>query len=257
MLKTHGANLILIFIFAGAIPALAKAPAWFSENVLKKDGQTLDVSCSGVGPDKAVANQVSISQCQGIGLQYVEGYTVKTRSLSIEDSQQAAWHSESTTDANVTGLDCKPLRQDCQESDSAWTCYLLCRFDLKTARLMPVTDNKTTDEHESSLQIRGAADVGSVPMPKGTTTKEPLIQSTSRQIIFSSIPACDSILVIGESRVIKCAGVQSIVLYPADRELIVRAKGYKPRHIRLQSPENRKPTGYEPTEQVEVYLEKL
>jgi hypothetical protein len=258
MRQSQGAKIILMFILAGVIPASAKAPSWFSENILKKNGKTLEVSCSGAGPDKAVASKVGIDQCRGVSLQYVEGYTVKTRSLFIEDNQQAAWHSESSNDLNVSGLNCEPLKQDCQEHDDSWTCYLLCRFNLANAKLIPNADKASSFvEFNGHSLISNHDDATSVPNPKGTTAKNPLIQSQNRQIILSIVPSpCDSILVVGQSRVIKCSdNPQTLLLLPDDKELIVQMRGYKPKHIYLRS--DRTPTGYMPIENVEVYLEKL
>ena len=46
-----------------------------------------------------------------------------------------------------------------------------------------------------------------------------------------------------------------LLIYPEDREVVIRLKGYKPKHLNLK--QDRKPVNFDPIETVDVYLEKL
>lgn len=254
-------NLFLVVLSVTvSATATAKAPAWFSEQSPKKDGNILTLSCSGNGPDKVLANKAALDQCRGIGAEYVSGYTFKSKSLSIEDNKQAAWHSETESETQVSGLDCQPIRQSCEEEDGLWQCYVSCRFDLAKAKIIPKSVEGADHDHkgaESSDLVSDKDATGTLPVGEGRTKKSSLVQSENRQLLISTVPSpCDDMLVIGRPRVVKCdENPKMLLIHPEDREVVIRLKGYKPKHLNLK--QDRKPVNFDPIEAVDVYLEKL
>lgn len=256
-------NLFLVILsVAVSTTATAKTPAWFSEQSPKKDGNILTLSCSGNGPDKVLANKTALDQCRGIGVEYVSGYTFKSKSLSIEDNKQAAWHSETKSEMQVSGLECEPIRQSCEEDDGSWQCFVSCRFDLAKAKATPKSEQIVGSESErketgSSDLVSNKDATGTLPVGEGRTKKPSIVQSENRQLLISTVPSpCDDILVVGRPRVIKCdENPKMLLVYPEDREVVIRLKGYKPRHLNLK--QDRKPVNFDPIETVDVYLEKL
>ncbi|MBL7672230.1 MAG: hypothetical protein JNM39_17255 [Bdellovibrionaceae bacterium] len=261
MTMSSSFNLFLVILsVAVSATATAKAPAWFTEQSPKKDGNILTLSCSGNGPDKVLANKAALDQCRGIGTEYVSGYTFKSKSLSIEDNKQAAWHSETKSEAEVSGLECQPIRQSCEEADGSWQCFVSCRFDLAKAKAVPKSDESTDRDHkdaESSDLVSSRDATATLPVSESRTKKASLVQSENRHLLISTVPSpCDDILVIGRPRVVKCdENPKMLLIYPEDREVVIRLKGYKPKHLNLK--QDRKPVNFDPIETVDVYLEKL
>ncbi|OQW54946.1 MAG: hypothetical protein A4S09_17330 [Proteobacteria bacterium SG_bin7] len=254
-------NLFLaVLSVAVSATATAKAPAWFSEQSPKKDGNLLTLACSGNGPDKVLANKAALDQCRGIGTEYVSGYTFKSKSLSIEDNKQAAWHSETKSEMQVSGLECQPIRQSCEDEDGSWQCFVSCRFDLAKAKVTPKSDENADHNNkdiESSDLVSSKDATGTLPVGEGRSKKSSLVQSENRHLLISTVPSpCDDILVIGRPRIVKCdENPKTLLIYPEDREIVIRLKGYKPKHLNLK--QDRKPVNFDPTETVDVYLEKL
>lgn len=251
---------LVVFSVAVALTATAKTPAWFTEQSPKKDGNILTLSCSGNGPDKVLANKAALDQCRGIGTEYVSGYTFKSKSLSIEDNKQAAWHSETKSEMQVSGLECQPIRQSCEENDGSWQCFVSCRFDLAKAKVIPKSNESADNqrkETESSDLVSNKDAMGTLPVGEGSSKKAPLVQSENRHLLISTVPSpCDDILVVGRPRVVKCdENPKMLLIFPEDREVVIRLKGYKPKHLNLK--QERKPVNFDPIEIVDVYLEKL
>jgi hypothetical protein len=84
---------------------------------------------------------------------------------------------------------------------------------------------------------------------KSVEPQPAFVASSTTSIVISTVPPCDTILVSGQkSRVIDCKDNPMSVLFQAgDQEIIVRANGFIPKHVRLDGM-TKSP--------VEVYLER-
>ncbi len=246
-----------LLAFLGPSPSFAKAPTWLA-NGLKLRENILSVSCVGTGPDKGVAQKVSLDQCFGSAVQYVQGYSVKSKTLSVEDTAQSTWSSEVSSDLQVTGLKCEPANQDCQESEGSWTCYIACHYDLKLAKAEPIKESQSQEVDKATTGdtnlIKNRPDLDS--LKSKSSSKKEFVQSEGRHLILTTIPACDDVLIVkGRSRIIKCDEMpKSLVIFPDDREAIVRLKGFKPKHLFFNS--ERHSNFDQATDSVEVFFEK-
>lgn len=234
------------------VQAFAKEPAWFISHSQKRNGKIIEISCSGQGPDKALANQVSLEQCHAIGVQYVQGYAVKTKSLSVEDATQATWHSESSSSVVIEGLECEPLKNECSENSETWKCYNLCRFNLAKAKIENIKNKHTSLQQEPESLVLDNNSEFKEAKNSGASFR----QSENQTIILNTVPQCSDLLIVGSpSRVISCSEMPlTVIVNKKDQELIARKSGYQPKHIRLN--QNRKTSLGQNPETVTVLFEK-
>lgn len=207
---------------ANAQPSSGEEPSWTSLPA-SKTGKFVSVSCHGTGPDKDVAIRVAIGACKSIATEFISGtYNIKT--LSIETEETAGFHSEVAARYDVQGLNCQVDRQFEEEIDEISHAWMRCRFDSSLAKIVPLLGNR----------------------------KLASTSSKNKQLIFSSIPDCTSLVIRGKmDRMLKCkANPQTLLIYPTDSEIIVRAVGRAPKHIELVHED------LEDTDTMEVYLEK-
>lgn len=209
-------------LIAIAQPSLATEPQW-AYLPTAQSGSTVAVSCHGTGPDKDISFRVAMGQCQSIAAEVISGsFDIKT--LSIETEQTAGFHSEVAAKYDVTGLKCKTEKEHSEIIDDIYNTWLRCRFNSSLAKIIPL------------IKIR---------QPSAVTSK-------NRQIIFSSIPECNSLVIHGTmDRMVRCKGnPQTLLIYPTDSEIIVRSSGRIPKHVELVSEDGQE------TEIMEIYLEK-
>ena len=247
--------LIFAVLFILSAKAFAKTPAWFSTFHQTRNGQIIEVSCSGHGPDKTLANQASLNECNGISVQYVQGYSVKMKSISVETTRDTSWHSESSSNVVVKGLECEPQKQECSEENDSWTCYHVCRFNLSKAKLEAnekLDSPNLTSESESI--VANSNDTNISPKVK-KSNKPSFTQSGARNIVLSTVPKCDDVLIVGNpSRITKCSEIPvTLTINDGDHEAIVRLSGYRPNHLQINK---RKPGSVSKPEEVTVYFEK-
>lgn len=252
MSYNHAFAITVLFVFSAE--ASAKAPAWFSAFNQKRNGNIIEVSCSGHGPDKTLANQASLNECHGISVQYVQGYTVKMKSISVETTRYTSWHSESLSNVVVKGLECEPQKQECSEENESWTCYNICRFNLSKAKLEASEKEDPPNLTSESESI--AANSNDTGLPKTKKANKPsFTQSGARTIVLSTVPKCDDVLIVGNlSRTIKCSEIPvTLTINDGDSEAIVRLSGYRPCHLQITK---RKSGSVSKPEEVTVYFEK-
>lgn len=214
---------ILVFM-AIAHSSFGKEPSWYNQPALKLKN-TLEVSCRGTGPDADVAIRIAMNQCRSIAAeQILSSFEVKT--LSVETEGSAGFHSEVESNQSVTGLACKIGQQYLEESDETHTAWVRCQFDTSLTKVVPLIKTKGNSS----------------------------IQSKNVQMILSSVPMCNSLIVRGSmARVITChENPQTVMIYPDDVEIVVRSAGYIPKHLKL---ENYRSISND-TQVVETYLEK-
>ncbi len=216
----HTKALIMAFTFMVSA-SHAKVPSWAASNSTKLNGSSLRTVCHGLGPSVEIARSEALKSCQLNASQFFKS-KIKVKSLSIETEKSVGFHQEISTDDEFSNLICDPTKDELEESDSQYSVWIECKFDL----------NKASVAHTDKLE-------GS-PTNKDLNALEPIkIKDTndqqSKYIFVSIIPKCESILVKGTfSRVVECTqNPLKIQVKDGDKEFIVRAKGYKPKTIQV------------------------
>lgn len=184
--------------------AWAKVPAFMNEGT-KVEGSRLSTTCSGTGPAIDVARKVAVNSCQNSAADIL-AKDVTFKSLIVQTEKDAALHSESSYSLSTRNLQCKPLAESVDEQEGFFQVYLKCQFDLASVVSADTDDsNRKPSNH---------------------------MASESKAVSISTVPQCDSILILGErSRVIRCdSNPVSLILHPKDRELIFRKDGKAPIH---------------------------
>lgn len=206
----------LIF-FLISTPAFA-APAWIGK-IPTQEGYTLEVVCHGSGPDDSTAFASAMNECRNIAAQtLLQNFHVKD--LTIQTERDSAYHNEVAQELTVDGLKCAVKQMYTDGSDK----WVLCRFDTSKAKVTaPVTNE----------------------------TPETLYNSEDTYVVLVVAPDCDSILVVGKpARIIRCTkSPVTVTLRPGDEELIVRNKGYAPKHIKASQWQSKRV--------IAVYLDRL
>ena len=196
-------RLMALIFLAGFPLAWAKLPPFMSDGS-KVEGNRLSTTCSGTGPAVDIARKVALNSCENSAAD-VLAKDVTFKSLIVQTEKDAALHSESSYSLTTKNLQCKPLAESIDDQDGFFSVYLKCEFDLSSI----VTADAENARTPSSRMV-----------------------SESKAVSISTVPQCDSILVLGEkSRVIKCdSNPVSLVINPRDRELIFRRNGNTPIH---------------------------
>jgi hypothetical protein len=201
-------------------PALSGEPSW-SKDMPRLANKLFQVSCHGLGPDKAIAYQLAQDQCRSIAVNQLGGrFNVKT--LSMESEQDAGFHQEVTSKNDVYGLFCDVKKSHEEESEGSYHVYLRCQFDASSIKIVP--------------KIQKQEFAAKIPM-----------RSPKRNLIVSTVPQCNSIIVNSDViRFVRCTGNPQIVsVDESTTHLTVRAKGYQPKDVELSNEET-----------LDVYLER-
>lgn len=228
-------------------------------DTFKREGNNLTVTCEGFGADKSISLKQATDQCRSIASDYVKGSSFRVQQLALQDNEQSYWHSEVSSELQVTGLACQPLKETTTSNEiEEYKTTLTCRFDLSKAKAVPISEMQSVSQGDDSTEdrlVKNAVQIQEVPKSKGSIAKKEFVKSEAQQILIASVPMCFAILVRGQRpRSIKCTqNPQSVLIHTAsDRQLIVKARGYLPRTILLSG---RKPASSE-TEVIHVYLER-
>lgn len=245
----------LIFLFS--VQGMAAPPSWSKQDTLKQIGSLLYVVCTGRGPAQDIARRDALDHCRTAAADQANGY-FKVQALSIETEHAANFHQEISYNKTVTNLACNPQKEYNDDSEGSYRVWIKCRYDLSKAKVVSVdTDEPPSSNSNSEESLIGNRDkLSEVPKSSSEVTNGKLISGENRQLILTTIPQCDEILIRGERpRSIKCDEMpKAIFIYPTDKEIIVRSGGYTPKHIKLNS--NRTPANNQTAERVEVYLER-
>jgi hypothetical protein len=229
-------------------------PLWVKDST-RLAGSHYQVSCSGEGPSLDIARQESLASCRNSANDQMKT-ALHIQSLSVETEKDVAFHSEISKDTVVKNLKCDPKKEEIEEKAYSIKVWLLCDFDLSKVstadRNAPVTDN---NENSPNELIKNRSSVSAIPNSGSNIKKATMIEGENIQLTLTTVPQCDTILIRGQRpRSIKCKdNPQALFIYPSDLEIIIRADGHVPKHIKLN--DNRKPANDE--EPLEVYLEKM
>lgn len=248
-------RLILAYLtLTMALPAWSED--WTKTNTQVRSGQSLQVVCSGSAPLGAIdlARNVALQACRNAAISHLQT-NLTQKSLIIETENSVGLHSETAQQANYSGLDCKQDREKIEDRDGTTTVFLRCVFDLSKAKVANI-EEPIESQFDDKDFIKNKIEASALPSSQSADLKSKIEKSKNRHLVITSIPVCDSIMIRGRSRIIKCdANPKTLLIYPEDRELIIRLGGYKPKHVILNK--DRAPANSNAPESLEVYLEKL
>jgi hypothetical protein len=196
-------------------PVLAETPKWAIQAPAKVSGAIL-VGCHGEGPDRSTAYQSALNECRSLASDTLT-HNFEVRTLSVETEKRSGYHEEVSSNYKVSGLECE-VKKIQEEGQDIW---LLCSFLTKNVHIME------TPKISHSLDI----------------------VSSNKQVILSTFPKCESILVLGANgRKVKCGSNPMILIVKeGDQELVIRSGAYKPAHVYPEAWQNSQPLA--------VYLE--
>lgn len=220
-----------------ALPAFGQEPDWALKPP-ELHGAKLLVACHGVGPDRDIAIRLALDQCKSLAAEQLNN-TFEVKSLSVETEEMAGFHQEVSAKHYVQGLVCDIQKQYERQINDSQEAWILCRMDTSKVKISPeekFSANVQNDASDQHIDNKG------------------LVQSRYKQMVVSSVPPCQSMLIRGKlTRMVRCeSNPQIVTIEPSDKEVIVRAQGYKPGHVTLSG--NR--TLVTDTQTLEVYLEK-
>lgn len=209
------------FLFCSA--GEAKIPNWAASNTTKQDGTSIQTVCNGQGPSVEIARSEALRACQVNASDFFKS-KITIKSLSVETEKSIGFHQEIFSDNEYEGLICDPLRNELEEIDSHYSFWLECKFDLKKVKVRPKTVVSEPPDSAGNLNSLESISV---------THKK---HYQSKFLIISTLPKCESLLITGAtSRVIECtSNPVKVILEKNDKEIIVRAKNYKPKKINLR-----------------------
>lgn len=221
MNRGHLKYIIMTYFFI-PVMAEAKIPEWAARNSTKLNGSVLTTVCHGTGPSLDIARTAALQSCQSNASQFLRS-KIKIKSLSVETEKSVGFHQEITNSDEIYGLSCDPQRDQTDESDSHFTIWLECKFDLKKASSKAVEQENETPDN-SSLNTLESSKINSDQ------------DFQNKNIFVSSVPKCESIIIKGiRSRTIPCVqNPLKIQIKNGDEELLIRAKGYKPKTIKVK-----------------------
>jgi hypothetical protein len=170
------------------------------------NGNFLTMPCDSSGPSRDIALRLATSQCVSVASDQILG-DFHVQSLSVETQASAGFHQEVSVDRHVEGLTCQIQKQEVTENEGAFHAWVQCRFDLS--------------------KVKAAS------TPAGPSKALQALTGDDRSVILITMPQCDDLVIRGQRpRIVPCHGnPMTLSLHPKDQELIVRSKGYLPKHL--------------------------
>jgi hypothetical protein len=200
----------------------AKIPNWASHNSTKLSGQILTTACHGTGPSIEIARGEALKSCQSNASHFFKS-KIRIKSLSVETEKSVGFHQEVSNEDEIDGLICDPQNEQVDELDSQFSIWLSCKFDLKKASSNPI---------EPKVEASDNSHLNTLESSKFESPMDIQI----RYVFISVVPKCESIIVKGSgSRTIQCkSNPLKVQIKDKDNEILVRAKGYKPKTINVK-----------------------
>lgn len=242
-----------LLFFLISIPVWA-TPEWVKGDYFIRNGNILTVVCKGEAPLGAtdLARKQALQECRNSAVSQLQT-DFSQKSLTIETEQTSSFHSETVTDQHYSGVDCEILKSQTEDSqdEGVTRVFIKCRFDLSKAKV----SIKPTKENQPQATEKLVPKMEDSRSESVVAFDTPTERSSKQQLTISSIPKCDTILFRGSGRSVKCdSNPITVLILPADIEIIVRKNGLKPKHIELSK--NRKSKILKDIESIEVYFEK-
>lgn len=201
----------------------ADMPNWAKKNSTRKSGNLLTTVCEGVGPSASLARKDAINNCQVTARQFVAN-EIKIKSFSVETESSVGFHQEVEDSAVVKNLSCDPKKEETTELNDQFRVWIECQFVLKKIEVTSVDPKSTSTE-----TVRD--DLKSVEPSKKVD-----LQKDGQTVFLEVVPQCESVLVRGSKpKVINCkSNPVRLSLGDDDSEIIIRAKGFQPKTIKLE-----------------------
>jgi hypothetical protein len=195
-------------------------PDWAKENTVSRTGADLVVACSGRGPAVDLARKEALRACGASAASYLQT-EVEFKTLTVQTETDAALHQEAREEVSVTGLECRTVRDKVEVIAGSTVVWLQCKYSLDD---LSVSKNTTLSNAQSDAR----------PI-KSRGSSASSVRSTQRSIVISSIPGCDSILVVGKAgRIVRCkTNPVRISVGEDDVEITIRSKNHVPKTVRL------------------------
>lgn len=208
-------------------------PSWVSTYKLSHDGARLTVSCTGEGPAADIARKIAMDSCRSSAADQLHT-DIKVQSKTVETESHAGLHQEISSDQEFENLNCKPINQSQEKSDTLYQVWLLCEFNLKSARIKKSQSQETVEQDQSD-SIANRAELIQLRSNGDNKVTRNLSSQDQTLLSVSVVPQCSSIMVEGESpRIIPCKeNPVRVVLKQGDARLIVRADKFEPKTIQL------------------------
>jgi hypothetical protein len=196
---------LLISLLASSQLGHSSPPPWASQDTQRLLGSRYRVVCTGRGPSIDLARQEAMDNCRIAAGELLE-QRLSVKQLTFGSEKHVAYHQEIAKEMSFTGLVCKPLHEQTEEMDASTKLWLMCEFDLSHARA-------SRSREDSGKNSRAG----------------------NRVLTMAVVPRCSEVLVRGKSlpgRVLPCGrNPVSVLLFPDDSEVIVRAPGFLPKTI--------------------------
>lgn len=235
---------------------IAAAPEWIKNDTLIKNGSVLTVVCVGSGPSLDIGRRLATDQCKSTAAEQANS-SARIKSLSIQTEKTISFHEEISSNKKIINLTCNPEKEYFEIQGDSYHVWIKCRFDLSRAQVVNSDKDEDTAIPSGSVDslIKNHDNISSVPKYNSEYSEKKRVTGENRSFTLISIPQCQTILIRGEKpRSVNCDEMpKTFLVYPNDTELIVRASGYLPKHIELNT--GRVP-GNQTTETLEVYLER-
>ena len=217
---------ILISLITGiSIQSFSDVPVWARKDTIKKDGSILTSVCQGIGPSQTIARKDAINNCIVTARQFLNG-ELKIKTLSTETEKSVGFHQEIEESSSIANLICEPKKDEIIEKDSQFQVWIKCQFDLRA--VVHTSKSEVVDLNKPA-----------VPDKLITVKVNPAVklESDNFEISLVVVPQCESVLVRGKKpRSVSCdTNPLKIIADDLDTELIVRAKGFQSKTVKISS----------------------
>lgn len=214
-------GVILTLITGG--PWAFAAPPWFKD-ATKLSYPKYSVTCSASGPSLEQARKQALSNCRSSAIDQLPTIT-RFKSTVIETESAVALHSESETNVAIKNLHCVQRKEQIEETESSFTAYILCDFDLSKTEL--------TEADVKSSPHKTAAGLEQFAEKPVDYSEAERIPASSRSISISTVPQCQDILVRGKkARIVRCTeNPISVIFSEADTEIVIRKNGFRSKTV--------------------------
>jgi hypothetical protein len=219
--------IILVLSLVGR--AEAKTPEWAKKNTQQLLGKTFITTCSGTGPSLDTARRDALDSCRLSARQQLAS-NIEVRSLTIQSENSAGFHEEVTENGDYDGLICVPSKDEVEETDGGYRVWIQCRFDL--AKVKVHRPEKIAEPQSSPSSSKSLGTLQSV-----SGHGRDLHDADNFTLMISVVPKCDSLLIRGKKpRQVACdANPMKVVLDLTDKTILVRAAGFHPKTITIES----------------------
>ena len=218
----------ILLLMALVATAETSVPNWAKRDQTHYSNGVYETVCSDTAPSVDQARRQAIAACKSGASEYLSK-KVEFKNLIIETEKDVALHSESISHVVTEGLICIPGHEEVQENRDSFTVWIQCKFDLNHAASKEVRSDSQSAQTGSSIKSAKEIEV------RQLASLQDKVESRSKSISVSSIPACDDILIKGlASRIVKCdKNPISLVVTKSDTEVIVRKSQYKSKTISI------------------------